>query len=133
MNTQIITIAARATIEGTKPFPEIVGLLIEAGVESYHVDYVAMQKTYYGGDGAVVKTAIALEGLPPVGEDFDVTALRQNIADSQMKGQSWREFSIRAMQGGVQGYFAFLRGQRVTYFGRQGDQHVEWFPGAKKG
>ena len=35
------------------------------------------------------------------------------------------------MRGGVQGYFAFLRGQRVTYFGRQGDQHTEWFPGAK--
>ena len=31
------------------------------------------------------------------------------------------------MRGGVQGYFAFLRGQRVTYLGRQGDQHTEWF------
>lgn len=29
-----------------------------------------------------------------------------------------------------QGYFTFLRGQRVTYFGRQGDQHTEWFSGA---
>ncbi len=35
------------------------------------------------------------------------------------------------MRGGVQGYFAFLRDQRVTYFGRQGNQHTEWFPGAK--
>jgi hypothetical protein len=35
------------------------------------------------------------------------------------------------MSAGVQGYFAFLRGQRVTYLGRQGDQHTEWFPGAK--
>jgi hypothetical protein len=24
-----------------------------------------------------------------------------------------------------------LRGQRVTYIGRQGDQHTEWFPGAR--
>ena len=30
----------------------------------------------------------------------------------------------------VQGYFAFLRGKRVTYWGRGGDQHTEWFPGA---
>jgi hypothetical protein len=35
------------------------------------------------------------------------------------------------MNAGVQGYFAFLRGRRVTYLGRNGDQHVEWFPGAK--
>jgi hypothetical protein len=33
------------------------------------------------------------------------------------------------MEAGVQGYFAFLRGKRVTYFGRQGDPHTEWFPG----
>lgn len=25
----------------------------------------------------------------------------------------------------------FLRGQRVAYWGRNGDQHTEWFPGAK--
>ena len=35
-----------------------------------------------------------------------------------------------AMAAGVQSYFAFLRGQRVTYLGRTGDQHTEWFPGA---
>ena len=35
------------------------------------------------------------------------------------------------MKSGVQGYFAFLRGQRVVYFGRQGDLHTEWFPNAK--
>jgi hypothetical protein len=34
------------------------------------------------------------------------------------------------MAGGVQGYIAFLRGKRVTYWGRTGDQHTEWFPGA---
>jgi hypothetical protein len=31
------------------------------------------------------------------------------------------------MAGGVQGYIAFLRGKRVTYWGRTGDQHTEWF------
>ena len=35
------------------------------------------------------------------------------------------------MKQGVQGYYAFLRGRRATYFGRNGDQHTEWFPGAK--
>jgi hypothetical protein len=31
---------------------------------------------------------------------------------------------------GLEGYFAFLRGKRVTYWGRTGDEHTEWFPGA---
>jgi hypothetical protein len=30
---------------------------------------------------------------------------------------------------GVQGYIAFLRGKRVTYWGRTGNKHTEWFPG----
>ena len=36
----------------------------------------------------------------------------------------------RAMEAGLEGYFAFLRGKRVTYWGRTGDEHTEWFPGA---
>jgi hypothetical protein len=36
------------------------------------------------------------------------------------------------MAGGVQGYIAFLRGKRVTCWGRTGDQHTEWFPDAKR-
>lgn len=74
---------------------------------------------------------IPIEGSPSVAAHFDTESLRANILDSRQNGQSWRDFSIRAMNGGVQGYFAFLRGQRVTYFGRLGDQHTEWFPGAK--
>jgi hypothetical protein len=56
--------------------------------------------------------------------------LRANILDSQRNGQAYRDFTRRAMAAGVQGYFAFLCGKRVTYLGRQGDQHTEWFPSA---
>lgn len=131
MNTELITAAALATLNAEKPFPQIVGMLIEAGVEFYHVDYLALRQTFYSGEGAIVSMPIPIEGLPPVATDFDAAALRANILHSQQNGQSWRDFTLRAMTGGVQGYFAFLLGQRVTYFSRQGDQHTEWFPGAK--
>ena len=49
---------------------------------------------------------------------------------SSVDGTPMSGFTRRAMLAGVQGYIAFLRGQRVTYFGRAGDQHTEWFPGA---
>ena len=60
-------------------------------------------------------------------------ASRDDSRDSQQRGQSYRDFTIRAMRSGVQGYYAFLRGKRVTYLGRKGDQHTEWFPGAAPG
>ena len=113
------------------PFPEIVGKLIANGVEYYHVDYVAGSFTFYSASGATVTAPIMFEALPSISEDFDVAALKAAILDSQQHGQKFRAFCERAMQAGVQGYIAYLRGKRVTYFGRQGDQHTEWFPGAK--
>ncbi|TDU80750.1 uncharacterized protein DUF1398 [Prosthecobacter fusiformis] len=129
MNTQLITAAAQATLDGGTPFPTIVAQLIEAGVESYQVDYLSLRKTFYSGNGATVSTPLTIEGLPRVAAEFDAPALRANILDSQQNGQHFRAFTLRAMEAGVQGYIAFLRGKRVTYFGRQGDQHTEWFPG----
>jgi uncharacterized protein YbcV (DUF1398 family) len=131
MNTRAITEAAAATLAGTTPFPEVVAKLISAGVEYYYVDYVGLCKQFYDGTSGRVVTPIPCEDLPPVAAELDVTALRAAIYDSQTKGQPWREFSRRAMAAGVQSYFAFLRGQRVTYLGRSGDHHTEWFPGAE--
>jgi uncharacterized protein YbcV (DUF1398 family) len=130
MNTEIVTEAARATLDGSIPFPEVARRLIETGVEYYHVDYVALRKCFYGATGDVVTTPISYEGLPPVAADFDAAGLRAAILDSQRHGQHYRDFTRRAMEAGVQGYIAFLRGRRVTYWARGGDQHTEWFPGA---
>jgi uncharacterized protein YbcV (DUF1398 family) len=115
-------------LAGNVDFPEVVGQLLAAGVEYYHVDYVGMRKTFYSADGDAVVTPINYEGLPPVATDFNAAVLRADILDSQRNNQPYRDFTARAMEAGVQGYFAFLRGKRVTYFGRQGDQHTEWFP-----
>src|SRR5271156_654723 len=122
MNTTIVIEAAHKTLAGTILFPEVVGQLLTAGVEYYHVDYVGLKKTFYSADGDMVVTPINYEELPPVAAEFDTAALRANILDSQRDNQPYRNFTHRAMVAGVQGYFAFLRGKRVTYFGRQGDQ-----------
>lgn len=131
MNTDIIIETARKTLAGTIAFPEVVSQLLSANVEYYHVDYVGMKKTFYSVGGGAVVAPINYEGLPSVASEFSLEALRANILDSQQNGQHYRDFTRRAMEAGVQGYFAFLRGKRVTYFGRQGDQHIEWFPGAR--
>lgn len=133
MDATAINEAAQATLAGTMPFPQVVAKLLAAGVEYYHVDYVGYCKRFYSGAWECVTTPITYEGLPSVAAELDVEALRANIRDSQQKNQPYRDFTIRAMQAGVQGYFAFLRGKRVTYLGRTGDQHTEWFPGAGPG
>ncbi len=131
MNVEIIFEVCHATLGGTMSFPDAAGKLMGAGVEYYHVDYVRLRKTCYSAEGRTVTVPIAFDGLPPVAPELDAAALRANILDSQRNGQPFREFTRRAMAGGVQGYIAFLRGRRVMYWGRNGEQHVEWFPGAK--
>jgi uncharacterized protein YbcV (DUF1398 family) len=133
MDSAIIHLTSLKVLSGTITFPQVVGALTQAGVEYYRVDYVTLTKTYYGADGSVATTPLNFEGLPPVAAVFDAAALKAALLDSQRNGQPYRDFSRRAMQAGVQTYTAFLRGQRVIYLGRQGDQHIEWFPGAAPG
>jgi uncharacterized protein YbcV (DUF1398 family) len=131
MDADIVCYMAKSTFDGSLPFPQIVGELIAQGVEYYHVDYAAKSFTFYSAAGAIVTAALPIESLTSIASSWDAPALKEAIIDSQRNGQKFRQFCDRAMAAGVQGYFAFLRGQRVTYFGRAGDQHVEWFPGAK--
>jgi len=127
MDAKIIKEIVRRTLDGEISFPEVIGQLVAAGVEYYHVDYARMEKTFYSAEGDTVVTPINFKGLPPVTTDFDAAALRADILDSQRNGQKFRDFSHRAVAAGVQGYFAFLRGRCVTYFGRQGHEHTERF------
>lgn len=131
MDTDVVQQMAHATLSGELPFPEIVGRLFAEGVEYYRVDYVARLMSFYGSDGQIVVAALSFDDLPAVAMDFDGPGLKAAIVDSQQHGQAFRQFSQRAMEAGVQGYYAFLRGKRVTYLGRRGEQHVEWFPGSK--
>ncbi len=131
MNADRTLEAARATLSGSLPFPEIVRQLVGDGVEYYHVDFVSKTFSFYGPAGAVSTAPLSFEDLPTVASEFNAPALRAAILDSQQNGQKFRDFCRRAIDAGVQSYFAFLRGQRVLYIGRQGDQHTEWFPGAR--
>ena len=74
---------------------------------------------------------VSYNNMPPIADGFDVERLTAAILDSQTNGQSHEIFSRRVVEAGVIGYFAFLKGQRVTYLGRSGEQHTEWFPAVR--
>lgn len=129
MDTALIDQTTQAAAAGAIPFPTVVGNLIAAGVEYYHIDYVQHLQTCYSGSEEVHVRPLDFD-VPGVAHDFDAAALVAAIRDSQLRGQVFPDFSVRAAQAGVQSYTAFLRGQRIVYQGRQGDQHTEWFAGA---
>jgi uncharacterized protein YbcV (DUF1398 family) len=127
VNADEIRKLAEATLAGSMPFPEIIGHLIAEGVEYYRVDFVARSFAFYGVNGGIVVAPLSLDPLPPVAILWNLAELRTAIRDSQQNGQKFHMFCERAMKSGVQSYFVFLKGKRVTYLGREGDEHIERF------
>lgn len=110
-------------------FPAIVGKLIEAGFESYAIDYRRATATYYLPDGdSVVLDAHRVD--TSIGEAFDIAAVQVAIRDAQQQvpGYTYNGFSAKVMAAGCVGYIVSFVGKRAVYFGRTAETHVELFP-----
>jgi uncharacterized protein YbcV (DUF1398 family) len=64
----------------------------------------------------------------PIAAEFDGAELVAAIRGAQADTVRYPEFVRRSTAAGVIGYWAFLNGKRVIYFGRKGEQHIEEFP-----
>jgi uncharacterized protein YbcV (DUF1398 family) len=129
MNTQVMHEVSIETQQGKMTFPNLVRRLLEVGVESYVVDFAAGRKTYYLADGATHTEPMILK-LDPVAREFSAHDLLVAIRGAQADTVRYPEFVKRSTAAGVIGYWAFLSGRKVTYFGRKGEQHIEEFPKA---
>jgi uncharacterized protein YbcV (DUF1398 family) len=127
MSKQAIHEIALATQQGKLTFPQVVKGLLEAGVESYFVDFAAKQKTHYLTDGTTHTVPMILDP-GPIAAEFDNAGLVAAIRGAQADTVRYPEFVKRSTTAGVIGYWAFLTGKRVIYFGRKGEQHIEEFP-----
>ena len=127
MSRQVIHELAIATQQGKMTFPQVVKGLLEVGVESYLVDFAAKQKTHYLTDGTTYTVPMILDP-GPIAAEFNGAGLVAAIRGAQADTVRYPEFVKRSTAAGVIGYWAFLTGKKVVYFGRKGDQHIEEFP-----
>jgi uncharacterized protein YbcV (DUF1398 family) len=127
MNTQAMHEVAQETQAGKMTFPQVVHRLLEIDVESYFVDLAVGRKTYYLRDGETYSEPMTLS-LDPIAGEFSSPELVAAIRAAQVDAIRYPEFMKRSTAAGVIGYWAFLTGRRVVYFGRNGESHVEEFP-----
>jgi uncharacterized protein YbcV (DUF1398 family) len=134
MNAQQTAIAHRCLAEAydnTMSFPDSVKALMEAGFEAYMVDYRRNTRTYYLPDGEtlVVDNPPHDDAVAPA---FDKNGVAAAVKWAQANAPDYNYvgFNKRVIGHGCAGYFVSFCGRRVVYFGRTGEQHVEWFPGA---
>ena len=115
---------------GTRQFADVVKSLIGVGVERYHVDFVRGETTYYLRGGATERVLTASAHGKPAAE-FSASGVEAAVRGAQSGALKYTAFCERALEAGCVGYIASMVGRRVVYYGRTGDSHVEWFPGAK--
>ena len=127
MNTTEIQSIMKETQEGRMIFPDVVRRLLALGVESYFVDFAAGRETFYASNGETHTEAMKL-ALGPVAAQFSHAGLVAAIRGAQADTIRYPEFVERSINSGVTGYWAFLTGKKVVYFGRKGESHTEEFP-----
>lgn len=130
MNTEAMHRALEGSQQGKLTFPKAVGMLMEAGVESYRCDLIRADDTFYMPNG---ETHVEKMIVPPVQipAELSVPGIVAAIRAVQADEIRYPEFLKRAMAAGVASYSVFIAGKRVIYFGRNGAFHVEEFPSRK--
>jgi uncharacterized protein YbcV (DUF1398 family) len=124
---------AEACVEGAKSgamtFPQIVGALMEAGFESYAIDFRRATATYFLPDGDFVELPTH-RVASPVTPRFDAALLRAAIGEAQRlaPGYTYEGFCEKAALAGCAGYVVSFSGRRALYVGRTAETHVEHFP-----
>ncbi len=130
MNETTLSII-RSTFEasnlGTIHFGQVIGQLISAGVESYHVDYRSGRTTYYLPDGSTIDFTFE-RPHHGIADAFDREAIRDAIKDAQQGSVMYPEFKTLSQRAGCAAYTVWIAGRHVVYLGRQGETHIERFP-----
>src|ERR1700722_3475371 len=107
----------------TMTFPVIVQTLIQAGFESYAIDYRRCRAIYYLPDGQSAEYPTHPSG--PVAERFDTGAIQVAIREAQqlVPGYTYKGFCQKVTKAGCAGYVVSFAGRRAVYIGRTAEIH----------
>jgi uncharacterized protein YbcV (DUF1398 family) len=119
-----------ASDAGRIGFGDVVKMMTSAGIERYHADLVRSEKTYYAANGASETVPNNAIGVTPA-QNFSAKDVEAAVRSAQAGAINYKTFRERVMAAGCVGYLVSVSGRRVVYYGRTGDNHVEWFPGTR--
>jgi uncharacterized protein YbcV (DUF1398 family) len=127
LQIQAIEKCAHESHAGLLTFPQVLSRLIELDVESYHADYRHQSTTYYLSDNQTVCLRLPLPTIN-IPAAFNEVAVVHAIRGAQSDTFRYPKFLELTMAAGCIGYIVWISGRHVSYFGRQGDVHIERFP-----
>lgn len=116
-----------ASNEGSIHFGQVIGNLVKAGVESYLVDYRCGRVVYYMPCGETLTLELDIP-KSDIAAEFSASGIKTAILGAQCGEIMYPEFKRISQEAGCIGYTVWITGKHVTYFGRKGETHVEYFP-----
>jgi uncharacterized protein YbcV (DUF1398 family) len=129
MDIAVIEDCTRASHEERITFGEVVGRLIKAGVERYHVDLVRGEAIYFMPDAQSHRVSFnALDTRPA--DAFAAHGVIAAVRAIQAGKTKYLTFCRQIMEAGCVGYLVSMQGRRAVYYGRSGETYVEPFPSA---
>ena len=124
---EVIEKCAYESHAGLLTFPEVLGHLVEAGIESYFADYRNQSTTYYFSSNESLAIPMAMPEIK-IPSTFNKDDIVLAIRGAQSDAVRYPDFLKLTMSAGCIGYIVWITGKRVSYLGRQGEVHVEHFP-----
>lgn len=130
MNESVIRPLLEKSLARQISFPEILSILINEGVEAYHVDFLRNECRYYSQDGESFSLSIPFkhEGVAPCFSQEKLDAINRKV---QTGDATFSDFVREGCASGCAYYIVYLNGRKVRYFGRNGDEHIQHFPNPK--
>ena len=101
-------------------FGQVVGRLMQAGIERYHADLRRSEKIYYMPDGDSL-TVPAEPVAAAFAEGFSAQGVDAAVRAAQAGAIKYQEFCRRIAAAGCVGYLVSLSGRRAVYYGRSGE------------
>lgn len=124
---EVIKKCAHESHVGLLSFPEVLGRLAEVSVESYFADYRNQSTTYYFSSDEALTIPMAMPSIE-IPSSLNKEGVVFAIRGAQNDAVRYPEFLKLTMSAGCIGYIVWITGRHVSYFGRQGEVHVEHFP-----
>ena len=123
----VICETLNASNEGRIHFGEVIKKLIDVDVESYSVDYRCGRVSYYMPCGETLTLELDMT-KPKIALLFSASAIKSAILRAQRGEIMYPEFKQLSKEAGCVGYTVWITGKHVTYYGRNGETHIEYFP-----
>lgn len=130
MNVLVVREQIEKALTRENTFAELVATLRSEEVESYHVDFLRNEIRYYAKSGESFVTVVALghNGVAPEFSAEELEAINRRVQSGQA---AYPDFVREGAAAGCAYYIVYLEGKKVRYFGRDGGEHVQDFPGSR--